>query len=281
MNVLVTGTSGLIGGYIYSELKKTSLHNVFAASRELLPDLADSNTSNLLEKLGTIDIIIHCAAKIPVPGTAMGDAAETNKKIDLNIFKYCKKNDTKVIFMSGMSVYAQYGQNVIIDETMPLLTNSETSSYFQEKVNSELLFMELSGTVVLRVSSPYGQTQKNSNVLKIFTENVKQNNDICYHGTGGRTQDFVHGLDIASAVSCALRQSASGIFNIVSGEPISMKQLAFLIASLSPSYTGKIHSNNLDDLQENFRANFSNERANKILGWKPIISLSTGISELL
>jgi len=281
MNILVTGANGLIGRYIYQKIIETGLYSVTAANRDLIPDLADSSAVNILKKMKPWDVIVHCAAKIPTTNTSMSDIVETNRKIDRNIFQYCNKTHTNIIFMSGMSVYAQYGQDVVIDEKCQLLATTGDDNYFREKVNSELLFMQLADTVIFRISSPYGKSQKNRTVLKIFTENVKQNKDICYYDSGQRTQDFVHGSDIADAVLCALRQNEKGIFNIVSGESISMERLAFLIASLSQNYTGKIYSNNITDPQDNFRANFSNTKAKKILGWNPVISLSTGISELL
>jgi len=281
MNIFITGSSGLIGGYIYRELQKIDLYNVVVINRELIPDLADSNTVHKLEKLGHADFLIHCAAKIPSPQINMDDVADINRKIDRQLFEYCKNTGTKIIFCSSMSVYERYGEDIVIDETMPILTNSDKDNYFQEKANSEKLFMGLDGTVIFRISSPYGINQKNKNVLKIFIENVKKNKDICYYGSGQRTQDFIHGRDIAVAVLCALKQNANGIFNIVSGESISMKQLAFAIVKLAQDYTGKICSNNMDDPQENFRANFSNKKADKLLGWKPSISLSAGITELL
>ena len=281
MNILVTGTSGLVGGYIYQEIKTAGLHNVIAVDREVIADLADSNAPTLLDNLGSVDVIVHCAAQIPSVGITMDNVAETNKKIDNNIFQFCKNNNVKIIFISSMSVYAQYGQDIIIDETMPVLTDSDVKNYFQEKANSELLLTELPGSVIFRVSSPYGKKQKNKNVLKIFMENARQDKDICYYGSGQRTQDFIHGIDIANAVSCALRSQAVGIFNIVSGEPITMERLAFLVAGFFPDYSGKVCSSNVDDPQKNFRANFSNEKAGEILGWRPAVSLSAGISELL
>jgi len=43
MNVFITGSSGLIGGYIYRELQKIDLYNTIAINRELIPDLVGSN----------------------------------------------------------------------------------------------------------------------------------------------------------------------------------------------------------------------------------------------
>lgn len=281
LTILVTGAAGLVGGYIFHELKKTASFNVISGGRELIPDLADLDSVKTLENLGHIDIIVHCAARIPSGNLSMEDVAAINRKIDDNIFYFCKKSRVKVVFVSSMGVYAQYGQDGIIDEIMPVLPLTGSSDYFKEKVNSEKLFMELDSAITFRISSPYGVNQKNKNVLKIFAEKIKQNKNICYYGTGKRTQDFIHGKDIANACMRAIQQNASGIFNIVSGNPISMKELAILFAKIAPNYIGTIYSKNIDDPQEQFRANFSNAKSKNILGWNPIIPLSEGIRELL
>lgn len=282
MNILITGSSGLIGSYIKNELKKHDDFNVVVVNRTLIPDLADLDSITALNELGEIDIVVHCAAAIPAGQINAEKAARINKKIDNTIFEYIQQRNIKCIFISGMSVYADYGRDILIDESMPLLQRMDAkNAYFAMKIESEELFKKIKETVIFRVSSPYGQGQKNRTVFHIFAENCKQNKDIIYYGTGERTQDFIHGSDIARAVVCTIRQRATGVFNMVSGQPVSMRRLAHLFAETFSGYTGKVHSSQTPDPQEYFRACFSNTKAKTELGWTPTVSLKQGIAGLL
>lgn len=281
MNILITGTGGLIGSYINRELRKISSFNVTALDRALVPDLSNPDAINVLKEFKNVDAVVHCAAAVPGKTVSNENAALINRKIDDNIFQYIQKGKKKILFLSSMSVYKNYGDNILLDESKTIKTTASDKGYITEKIRSEYLFNQIEGAIIFRVSSPYGLGQKNSNVLKIFIEQLKRNEDIIYFGTGHRTQDFIHGIDVANAVTCALKKDIGGVFNIVSGEPVTMKNLAELLVKLVPEYAGKIESNGIPDPQEDFRANFDNQKAKKILGWEPVIMLSEGLSELL
>ncbi|MDR2337615.1 MAG: NAD(P)-dependent oxidoreductase [Deltaproteobacteria bacterium] len=279
-NVLITGTSGLIGGYILKLLEDAQYINVIPIDRSIIPDLSNSASVNTLHKFNKIDFIVHTAALIPGNNTTDESAAHTNFKIDNNIFEYAKTIGTKILYMSSMSVYKNYGEDILITETMPVVKDA-TLKYVTEKLYAEEMFRQINGSTIFRISSPFGIGQKNRNVLKIFFDYVKANKDIVIFGDGSRTQDFINGSDIAKAVLSVLEREISGIFNIVSGKSISMLNLAGLFIKLYPNYTGKIHVNTIPDNQGYFRANFSNAKARNILNWSPTISLQHGLSELL
>ena len=78
---------------------------------------------------------------------------------------------------------------------------------------------------------------------------------------------------------CSLKTNTTGIYNIASGNPVSMKNLAELILSKVPGSDSKISSSGIPDPQENHKALFDTTKAKKELGWQPSISLSDGIDE--
>jgi nucleoside-diphosphate-sugar epimerase len=86
----------------------------------------------------------------------------------------------------------------------------------------------------MRISAPYSPMQKARTVLKVFIENALLNNDLTYFGSGMRSQDFTHSSDIANAINNAIRrwmfnECSTEIFNISSGNSISMKGLVHLV----------------------------------------------------
>jgi dTDP-L-rhamnose 4-epimerase len=96
---------------------------------------------------------------------------------------------------------------------------------------------------------------------------------------GGQLRDFVHVTDIAAANLAALDAAADGEFNIATGRPRSVLDMATAMAetidpSLSPRITGSFRAG---DVRHVFA---SPERARTVLGWSAEVSFSDGMKEL-
>ena len=143
-----------------------------------------------------------------------------------------------------------------------------------------LIREKLASHAVMRICAPYGPRQKTRTVLRIFIECAQNGSPLMYHGSGLREQDFVQVEDVAAAILSAIRHpAANGIFNIAGGSPISMKDLAHLVARTVGNPLAKVCASGCPDHQENYRARFSLKRAEELLGWKPTIKLEQGIRE--
>ena len=167
----------------------------------------------------------------------------------------------------------------ITNEEADLKINNEYSkSKFETE--SKLEKLEKIKSFILRVNAPYSYKIITKTVLKIFIENAFQNKPIIYSGNGNREQDFTHVDDIAAAVLlCSSNVANSGVYNISSGTPISMKNLANLIKSVLPNCTSTITNSGKADNQENYRAKINISKAKIELNWSPKITLDQGIKE--
>ncbi len=281
MNVIITGAGGLIGSSVYA-LLKTKGYNALALHRkyhnslgDIFGDLEDEKFIDTLKDYNP-NVIVHCAGALPgVNGNSISTAAKINKLIDNNIINYCKKNNCKLIYISGTAVYKP-SINLTSETTVAI----PSSEYVLEKYNSEIkIENELTNYIILRVSAPYGPQQKANTVLKIFINQALQNETIQYFGSGNRNQDFTHADDIANAVLLSLNCKHLGKFNIASGKPINMLQLATLIKLMLPESTSKVIASNTIDPEEDYRAFYDITKAKEILHWEPQISLEKGIIE--
>ncbi len=285
--ILVTGAAGLIGYEVAEILKYRQAYPVFLAYHNCGSEKIQSGFRIDLERAGVESLkedfgcIVHCAAVIP--GAVHGDeaAAAANRRIDDNIIDYCVRHGCRLIYVSGSSVYDNDDQDLLTEESKLKLD----SRYKEEKRNSEIRIEKECGSYcILRVSSPYGARQKNASVFKIFIDAVCEGSDICYFGSGSRTQDFIEVRDIARAVWKGIRHQGNGIFNIASGKPVSMRQLAELISKIGRDEFGmisKVCAGNRVDPQEDVRVNIGIHAAESVLGWKPQIGLAEGIREWL
>lgn len=285
--ILVTGAAGLIGYGVVETLKYQQAYPVFLAYHNCGSEKIQNGFRIDLERVSAeslkedFDCIVHCAAVIP--NAVRGDeaAAAANRRIDDNIIDYCVRHGSRLIYISGASVYDNEDQNLLTEASALKLD----SRYKEEKRNSEIRIEKECGSYcILRVSSPYGARQKNASVFKIFIDAVCKESRICYFGSGSRTQDFVEVRDIAQAVWKGILYQANGIFNIASGKPVSMRQLADLISKIGQDEFGiisRVCADNRIDPQEDVRVNIGIHHAESVLGWKPQIGLAEGIREWL
>jgi len=288
--IVVTGGSGLIGAALVSKLKdefivysidkkKIDNNNLYNNVNYFNLNLSSKGCISTIESLKP-DIIIHCAAIIPGNNINNESIREINSRIDENIFLISSRLNCYLIFMSSTIVYGYSNNTFNINEDRAL---KAISSYAEQKIESEILIMnKVNKFLILRINAPYGQSKPNKTVLTIFCQQAIQNKTLFYHGTGSRMQDFTHINDITDLIYSQLKSDSfiNGVFNISSGKPISMMNLAKLIVHTCES-NSEIKSSGLIDLQEEYKADYSIEKAKIQLGWKPKITLKIGISELI
>lgn len=283
--ILITGAGGLIGNSICYFLHEHDFPIIALykskPKEKLLWDYAcaDIEKDDLRNIPGfqSVSAIIHCAAVIPNDRYSLECCYKINTAIDKKISAYTITNKVeKIVFISTTNMYGI--SNTVINEDTKLQIDN---LYSRAKVNSEELFFNMKNTetISLRINAPYHYSQKSNTVLKIFINKIVNGEDISYYGTGARQQDFTHVKDIAAAAMCCLKTKKTGIYNIASGNPVSMKNLAELILSKVPDSTSKMFSSGIPDVQENHKALFDISKAKKELGWQPSISLSDGIDE--
>jgi dTDP-L-rhamnose 4-epimerase len=141
-------------------------------------------------------------------------------------------------------------------------------------------------TVAMRFFNVYGTRQALSNpytgVLAIFASRLLNDNSPMIFEDGQQRRDFVHVADVARACHLALHaeKAAGEVFNIGSGESISVAEVAEQLASalgksrIAPTLTRKFR---VGDIRHCF-ADIG--KAQRILGYRPEVTLSDGMTEL-
>lgn len=141
-------------------------------------------------------------------------------------------------------------------------------------------------TVALRLFNVYGPRQSLSNpytgVTAIFISRFKNNQDAVIYEDGLQTRDFVSVHDVVAAFISVMEndQADHQIFNIGSSKPTAIKKIAETLKKLLKS-DGKITITN-KYRKSDVRHCFANiNKAKKLLGWEPKISLERGFKELI
>jgi UDP-glucose 4-epimerase len=293
---IVTGANGFLGRYVVRRLLEDG-YSVVAVGRSVPPaivgsasyqyvqlDLDGSHAVRTMTEVATTgtDAFVHLAAVFPpsLDSPDADDCGQRNLRVDRNVLDVCERLACPLIFASSASIYATTSPNVIREDS-PIDGNQP---YAREKLETEHAGMERSASggqrfVALRITAPYGAGQPTRTVVRIFLDQARKGEPLRYHGTGARQQDFVHAADVADAVARAINAPATGVFNIGSGSPLAMSDLARLVVEAVPGSRSVVEPSGKPDPQETRFARFAIDKAQRELDWRPRVRLAEGIAE--
>jgi UDP-glucose 4-epimerase len=297
MNILITGATGFIGSNICKELINTG-YNVFGLSYSgrtqnisslsncerfhlIKGDIRERETICHILESNNIKTVLHLASYIPQIDSLSDSSLcfDINVKGTLNVLRAAYLNSvSKFIFSSSMSVYSQPPKYLPVDEEHP----TQPSTYYgKSKFWGELccnLYSKVMNIIILRYSGVYGKGQEKYRAIPTFINQALSNEPITIHGDGTQTSDFVYVKDVIQATLQALNKNRSGIFNIGSGEEVSIKKLAKKIIVLCNSKTEITIENK--NSERPFRFAYDISKAKKVLGYSPH-PLEEGLSEYI
>jgi len=273
MRVLVTGIAGFLGPHVAQVLKEQG-HDVVGldlrrgpAPRDLQIDLLKS--AALDGALAGMDAVCHLAA-IGDVNQAMREparAAAVNVLGTANLLDACfHQGVKKLVYASTWEVYGR-PQYQPIDELH--FCNPE-HPYSITKLAGEKLALSYDqyrglSITSLRLGTAYGENMRDNSVISTFTRQARSGGPVTIEGTGMQWRQFTHVRDIGQAFHLALVSlSHRGIFNVVSDQCISVRELAELIISRYPARVVFVP----DRSGDNPVAVVSSEKAKTLLGWR-------------
>ena len=302
------------GGYLVQRVahRITTLPEHLAAGREVsparasaapgtTPPIARELADERLELAGgqaPPAVIVHLAAAIPTTseGEASESAAAGNRRIDDNVFAFAAEVGAGVVFASSGSVYGAASGSVFREDAPA----DPRGPYAEAKLQSEHRGAQTLGDAglpftALRISAPYGPRQPTQTVVQLFLRRALAGEDLTYHGGGNRMQDFVHVSDVAAAIAACVAAhaalatarsegsdpaagvtGATGVFNVASGRPVTMRQLAETVAEVVGGDV-VVRASGQPDPQDGQSANYAIEAAERAFGWRPATSLKEGL----
>ena len=197
----------------------------------------------------------------------------------------------KVVFSSSVAVYGRRVDDEVVEANPFIFTgiSPAVGLYATSKIMGEQLGHMYSqrhglGFVALRYSSVYGPRQhtRAPNVMPIVEmyEQVRAGQRPVILGDGTQVYDHVYVADVAHANVLAMQSDVSGeAFNIATAKAHSLNDIARTIlavadSDLEPEYRAEPRGSLLPT---STRLAFSREKAQRVLGWTPEVSLEEGI----
>lgn len=301
MQAVVVGASGFIGSHLVDSLLAAG-YRVKALARHLpglISPVAQANPALTLSPLSMADglalqeamegaeLVFHLASgSLPQSSNRDPQAdVQVNLLGALKVFEAARQAQVQRLVMvsSGGTVYG-VPQQVPIAEGHP---TEPTCSYGISKLAIEkyvALYRQLHGLdgLVLRVANPYGERQRldaTQGVVPVFLGKALRGEPLQIWGDGSTVRDFLHISDVVTALLAAAHyQGEERLFNVGSGEGLSLNQLVELLrAELQRPLAVEYLPARGFDVPTNV---LCIERARRCLGWNPKVTVSEGLHRL-
>lgn len=292
--VLITGVAGFIGSnlldYIinntdynivgYDNLETGSINNI---QHNLNNDRFNFVNKSILEILSLKEFkyIFHLAAlpRIQPSYDQISYHINNNLLLGIHLIEIMIKENhfPKLINSSSSSIYGNPNELPTTEKCIPNCLNPYSFQKYEFEKYLEILSSKYPLNYVnLRYFNPYGDRSYNplnkfnaySSVIGIFLNQKKRSQTLTIVGDGTQKRDFIHVSDICKAnyIAAASNKSNKLSFNLGSGNPISIIEVAKMISEDITFLPPRIG--------EAYITHASIELAYEILGWKPEYQLS-------
>ena len=305
VRVLVTGGAGFIGSNFtkmalsgkFSEISSIRVLDKFTYSgvhSNLTPfhlshdfDLVVgdiTNPSDVATACKGIDAVINFAAESHVDKSIENSSEFIATNIDgvRVLMERCLKQDLKVVHVSTDEVYGSI-EIGSWDEESPLKPNSP---YAASKAAGDLIarsFFKTFGAnvVTTRCSNNYGPNQFPEKLIPSFITKLLTGDSVPLYGTGIQIRDWLHVTDHCNGIALALARGDAGeVYNFGGGKELTNLELTRVI--LSKIGFGEEKIKYVEDRKgHDYRYSVSWKKAQIELGYEPVVSFDTGISETL
>ena len=291
--IFVAGHNGLVGSAIVRNLKSKGFTNIITVDREKL-DLRRTLEVNMFFNMEEPDYVFLAAAKVGGIGANSEYPAEfihDNLMIQTNVIDSAYHSGVKkLVFLGSSCIYPKFPKMPITeDQLLEGQLEGSNDSYAIAKIAGIKMcqaYRKQYGFNAISVmpTNLYGPNDnfdlENSHVLpalirKFFEAAMLRHGKVTLWGDGSPKREFLHVDDLAEAlVVCMDKYDSDDIINIGTGEDVTIKELAEIVAKVIDfRRTIEWDTNKPNGTPRKVL----NVDKIKSLGWEPKINLKDGV----
>ncbi len=260
MKVLVTGGAGFVGHNLVLYLIKRGydvavVDSIERSSRYALARLEESGVPIIKADVRSFtnydgfDVVVHAAAYVSVEESVRDPLKyfENNVLGTARVGYECAKRGLKLAYLSSAAVYGD-PVKLPISEEHPARPQSP---YGLSKLQGEEVLRNFTTVyglkhVILRLFNVYGPGQNPSyaGVITSFLKRALNGEPLIIYGDGEQTRDFIYVEDVARVIEFLIEKDVfdNEVYNVGSGEPVTIKDLAKIIIKLVGKELPIIHA---------------------------------------
>ncbi|KFE69092.1 NAD-dependent epimerase/dehydratase family protein [Hyalangium minutum] len=285
--VLVTGANGFVGSYVVQRLLTEGMR-VRAVVRKpeaqaeleragvevLLGDITDARVQEAAVR--GVSCVVHTAASAApeLPEARRVNTQATASLAEAALAAGCQR----FVHISTVAVYPLRNRSGVVEEAVPLLTSGDAYGLSKAEAEQALNAVAAKGlsTVILRPGAILG-VHPTSTWGAVFPPFIAEGK-FPHVDDGNTTMGYLHISSLTEAVVLALRadQASGQTFNIIDGHVPWYRYTR-------PFARGTLPSHDADQVPEflSFRGRFSNEKAQRVLGFVPRNVFESSIEEIV
>lgn len=296
--VFVAGHRGLVGSAVVRALAASGYPAPITATRDEL-DLTDQRAvRSFLEKTQP-DAILLAAAKvggIHANNTQRWDFIYQNLAIQVNVIGAAQALGVdRVVFLGSSCVYPKHAPQPITEDALLTGPLEPTNEPYAIAKIAGLKMVEAAGQqfghrwASLMPTNLYGPGDnfdlQTSHVIPGMMRRFHEAAQVAraggdavvtLWGHGTALREFMHVDDLARAALFVLETDTRGVYNVGSGEELTIRALAELMASVV-GYDGRIEWRT--DMPDGTPRKFLDSSRITALGWQPSIALRDGLAD--
>jgi nucleoside-diphosphate-sugar epimerase len=304
VNVLVTGGAGFIGSHLCSALLDRvysvtcvdtlvtgSYRNVESLLAHPRFTLLQHDVVQALPDQVTPDFIFHLASPASVPDYLARplETMAVNSEGTRSMLELARRHGAKLLFTSTSEIYGDplvhpqpesYWGNV--NTLGPRACYDEAKRFGEALVMAYVRVHDLDARSV-RIFNTYGPHSRpdDGRIVPNFVMQALRHEPITIYGDGSQTRSFCYVSDMVEGLMAAMFSSTTrgDVFNLGNPDEYTVMAFADVIARQVGSTAGVVHrSLPIDDPS---RRCPDISKAERVLGWKPVVDLETGIEHTI
>lgn len=240
-NILITGSSGMIGRELMEILEKNRDNNTFLYTADLKQGEDLRNFKECLDLCHGMDEVYHLAGIKGSPKMTKEKPADFMKMLqfDVNMIYAAQEKGVKK-FLYTSSIAVEHPE----DDKYPAWAKKTAETLIEAM---RIQYPDGTKYCVVRPANVYGRYDyfKNPNAM-VITSLIRKGLDhspfIEVWGDGTQVRDFINSKDVARGMILTMEKMPDQIINLCSGVGVKIKDIVDLISGYTnktPKYTGE------------------------------------------
>jgi dTDP-glucose 4,6-dehydratase len=302
MRIVVTGGAGFLGSHLCDSLISQG-HSVICVDNlitgntsnieHLMPhgnlEFVKRNVSNGLKIDGNIDYVLHFASpaspidyyRFPVETLKVGSMGT------LEALNLTRKKKARFLLASTSEVYGDPLQSPQTEDyrgnVSPVGPRSvyDEAKRFAEAITMTYHRLYRIDTKIVRIFNTYGPRMKRDDgrAIPTFITQALSGEPLTIFGDGSQTRSFCYVSDLIEGINRLMLSDFVGSMNLGNPEELTILEIAEKILQITGSSSDTVFKPLPEDDPKQRRPDIT--KAQKMLGWNPVVKLDTGLRETI